>query len=104
MARWSSIAAVGVIMALSANAEEAKDPRIWLEEVTGEKPLVWVKERNAESTSELTKSEAFKALDERLLKILDSKDKIPMIGKHGDHFYNFWRDAQHKRGLWRRVA
>ncbi len=104
MPRWSLIAEVGVIMALSAIAQEAKDPRFWLEEVTGEKPLAWVKERNAESTGELTKSEAFKSLESRLLKILDSKERIPFIGKHGDRYYNFWRDAQHKRGLWRRTT
>jgi len=39
--------------------------------VTGEKALAWVKARNGESTAELTKSPEFKALDERLLKILE---------------------------------
>ena len=33
------------------------DPHAWLEDVTGQKPLAWVKERNAESTGELTSSE-----------------------------------------------
>jgi prolyl oligopeptidase len=81
-----------------------KDPYLWLEEVTGEKPLAWVKERNAESTAELTKSPEFKALDERMLKILDSKERIPIISKRGDHYYNFWRDEKNKRGLIRRTT
>ena len=46
----------------------------------------------------------FKALDERLLKILDSKDRIPGIAKHGPWYYNFWRDDKNKRGLWRRTT
>lgn len=104
MPRWSLAAGVALIMSLSALAQEEKDPNLWLEEVTGEKALAWVKERNAESTAELTKSDAFKSLDERLLKILDSKEKIPFVAKHGELFYNFWRDAQHKRGLWRRTT
>ena len=60
------------------------DPYLWLEEVTGEKALKWVKEANAESIAELTKTPEFKALNERLLKILDSKERIPYIAKRGD--------------------
>jgi prolyl oligopeptidase len=77
----------------AAAADEVKDQFLWLEDVTSEKALAWVKERNAASTAELTKGPEFAALNERLLKILDSKDRIPMISKHGDWFYNFWRDA-----------
>ena len=104
MPRWPVAAGVALIMSFSTIAQETKDPNLWLEEVTGEKALAWVKERNAESTAELAKSDEFKALDERLLKILDSKEKIPFIAKHGELYYNFWRDAQHKRGLWRRTT
>ena len=83
---------------------EPDDPYQWLEEVTGEKPLAWVKERNAESTSELTKSAEFQALDHRILEILDSNERIPAIQKLGSHYYNFWRDAANPRGLWRRTT
>jgi prolyl oligopeptidase len=93
-----------MIFALTAAAEEPMDPRLWLEDVLGEKAIAWVKERNAASTGELAKSEEFKALNERLLKILDSKDKIPLIEKHGDWYYNFWRDDKNPRGLWRRTT
>ena len=87
-----------------ATAGEPDDPRLWLEDVTGDRALAWVRERNAESTAELTKSEAFKSLEGRILSILDSNAKIPMVAKLGPHYYNFWKDAQHKRGLWRRTT
>ncbi|HEV3235987.1 MAG TPA: prolyl oligopeptidase family serine peptidase, partial [Gemmataceae bacterium] len=87
-----------------AYAEEPKDSFMWLEDVTGDKALSWVKERNATSTGELTKGPEFAALNERLLKILDSKDRIPGITKHGPWYYNFWRDDKNKRGLWRRTT
>ncbi len=99
MPRFSIAAGVLLTMAMSAIGQENKDPFLWLEDVTGDKALTWVKQQNAESTAELTKNDAFKKLDERLLKILDSKEKIPFIAKHGDLYYNFWRDAKHKRGL-----
>ena len=35
---------------------------------------------------------------------LDRPDKIPYIGRRGPYFYNFWTDAQHPRGLWRRTT
>jgi prolyl oligopeptidase len=95
---------VALVLALPARAEEPRDPHLWLEDVTGEKALAWVKERNAESTAELTKAPGFQELNDRLLKILDSKDRIPMVSKEGEFYYNFWRDAKNKRGLWRRTT
>ncbi len=80
------------------------DPYLWLEEVAGEKPLSWVRERNAESTSELARSDRFRALEQRLLAILDSDARIPDIQKVGPFYYNFWRDAKNRRGLWRRTT
>jgi prolyl oligopeptidase len=92
------------MMAVPARAEDVGDPHLWLEEVTGEKALAWVKEQNAASTAELTRSESFKALNDRLLRILDSNERIPFITREGPHYYNFWRDAKNKRGLWRRTT
>ena len=86
------------------SGEEPADSLQWLEEVTGEKPLDWVGARNKESTSELTGKPGFQPLNDRLLKVLDSNDKIPLISKAGPWYYNFWRDAKNKRGLWRRTS
>lgn len=32
---------------------------------------------------------------------LDTEDRIPYVVRRGDLLFNFWRDAQHPRGLWR---
>src|SRR4051794_10430822 len=56
MWQWLLLAAlVAVLVVPVAAADEEKDPFLWLEEVEGKKSLDWVKERNAESTAELTK-------------------------------------------------
>ncbi len=81
-----------------------EDPYLWLEDVTGEKALDWVKARNAESMKELGGDPRFERLKGEVLKVLDSDARIPFVGKIGDHFYNFWRDAKHPRGLWRRTT
>ncbi|MFM9025278.1 MAG: prolyl oligopeptidase family serine peptidase [Planctomycetaceae bacterium] len=91
-------------MSPHSSAAEPEDPYLWLEDVTGEKPLQWVKERNAESLATLAESPGFQALEQRLLSILDSRDKIPLVAKIGDRYYNFWRDAANPKGVWRRAT
>ena len=88
----------------SGSGGEPVDQYQWLEDVTGARSLAWVKERNAESTSELAQSTLFKSLDGRILEILDSDERIPAIQKLGAYYYNFWRDAKNPRGLWRRTT
>jgi len=97
---------LGLLMSLplTAHADDLTDPHLWLEEVAGEKPLAWVRARNAESVAELTETDLFKDLNQRILKILDSDARIPFVSKAGDFYYNFWRDAKNKRGLWRRTT
>jgi len=91
-------------LTLAVCAEENDDPYLWLEEVTGDKALAWVKERNAESTAAVTENDSFRTLHHRLLQILDSDARIPFVSKAGDYYYNFWRDAKNTRGVWRRTT
>jgi prolyl oligopeptidase len=98
------IALMTAIPATADPAETPADPHLWLEEVTGETQLAWVRERNAESMRALTSGPAFPALERRILAILDSKERIPAVTKIGDRYYNFWRDAANPRGLWRRTS
>ncbi len=101
-------AAIAVVLALSlptaVRAQGTEDSRLWLEQVTGEKPLAWARARNAETTKALAETDAFRALEARLLSILDSDARIPYVQKLGPWYYNFWRDAKNPRGLWRRTS
>jgi prolyl oligopeptidase len=83
---------------------DVEDPFLWLEDVLGEKPLEWVNERSAECEAELTEVAPFRSLHERMLQILDSDARIPMVSKAGEWYYNFWRDANNTRGVWRRAT
>ena len=102
------LAAAGVAHAQSPDAAAATapptDPLQWLEEVAGEKPMAWVHQHNAVSIKELEGKPTFPALQARLKTILNSKERIPYVSKEGEFFYNFWRDAQHVRGIWRRTT
>ena len=102
------LAAAGVAHAQSpdaaAVANPPTDPLQWLEDVAGDKPMAWVRQHNAVSIKELEGKAAFPALQARLKTILNSKERIPYVSKEGEFFYNFWRDAQHVRGIWRRTT
>jgi prolyl oligopeptidase len=79
------------------------DPYLWLEEVEGERALGWVEAQNAATLSRL--SDARVAADRDAVKAaLDRPDKIPFVTRRGPHLYNFWQDAAHPRGLWRRTS
>ena len=80
------------------------DPFLWLEDVQGEAALTWVRERNAESQAVLMARPEYAPTRERLLQVMNSKERIPYISRRGAHFYNLWQDATHKRGLWRRTS
>ncbi|MFJ6866553.1 prolyl oligopeptidase family protein [Streptomyces termitum] len=81
-----------------------EDPYLWLEDVDGEDALAWVAERNAETEAELATAPGFDALADRLREVLDAVDRIPYTTRRGPHLYNFWQDADHVRGVWRRTT
>ncbi len=64
-----------------------EDPYVWLEDVTGEKSLAWVRQRN-ELTQKKYETPEFNTLKDDLLKILDSDERIPAVGKDGPYYYN----------------
>ena len=87
-----------------AAAQSVDDPFQWLEDVQGDKALAWAKERNAKTLAVLEARPEYKPIYARTLQILDSKDKIPTPTLMGDTVYNFWKDDQHERGIWRRTT
>lgn len=80
------------------------DPYLWLEDVEGEAALEWVAERNAETEAALAAGSGFASLKGRLREVLDASDRIPYTVRRGEFLYNFWRDAEHVRGVWRRTT
>ncbi len=89
---------------LTSFGEDDMDPFLWLEDIEGEKALEWVEERNTESLSVLEKLPSYQKLFDRNLAVYDSKERIAYPAIRGDYLYNFWRDAEHERGLWRRTT
>ncbi|MFI8341733.1 prolyl oligopeptidase family protein [Streptomyces sp. NPDC085639] len=81
-----------------------EDPYLWLEDVSGDEALAWVRERNAETVDALTGSPGFKVLEQEVREVLDDDGRIPYVVRRGRHLYNFRQDADHVRGVWRRTT
>jgi prolyl oligopeptidase len=103
--------ATGVLIGLSAiggvqaqHSVEPPDRYRWLEDVTAEKSLEWVRQHNAVARQEIEGQPQFAAIHARLKTILNAPQRIPYVSKHGDYYYNFWRDKEHVRGIWRRTT
>lgn len=87
-----------------SSAPEPADPFLWLEAVEGDAALAWVRARNAETMGTLAATDAFARTRDAVRAVLDSDARIPEVHKLGEFYYNFWKDASHVRGLWRRTT
>lgn len=98
------IAGLGLLSTVQLVAQVPDDPFIWLEEVEGERALEWVEARNAETMETLGSSARFETVYDQTLAILTSTDRIPTPSIRGETIYNFWTDADHPRGIYRRTS
>ena len=105
-------ASAALLLGLSATAPagaqtaatDAADPYIWLEDANGAKAMEWVNAHNAKATEVLEADKRYATLYQEALTIAEAKDRIP-AGRflHGE-IYNFWQDADHVRGVWRKAS
>src|ERR671916_33415 len=76
----------------SSTSAPADDPYIWLEEVEGEKPLAWVRERNDRSLGVLQADPRYARFHADALRIVEAKDRIPQPSFVRERIGNFWQD------------
>jgi len=81
----------------------SEDPYLWLEDVTADEALDWVRARNEPAKAEFCDDE-FERMRTEALEVLDTDARIPYVRRRGEHLYDFWRDATNPRGLWRRTT
>jgi len=89
---------------LAAQADDSSDPYIWLENVNGAKPMAWVHEHNAKTQAALEADPRYQQYYNEALQIAQAEDRIPSGDFIGGKIYNFWQDANHVRGIWRRTS
>jgi len=105
----SGIPAVAMAQTPSAPAAfattDATDPYLWLEDVQSPRVDAWVAEKNQHSLGTLQSDPRYEGLYQQALDILQSRDRIPGVSIQRDgSLENFWQDAEHVRGIWRRTS
>ena len=94
----------GAKMDKNSRAADADDPYLWLEDVHGARALAWVKAQNAKSTAVLQADSDYQKDYDAILRVLDATDRIPYGELDHQYVFNFWQDAQHPKGIWRRTS
>jgi prolyl oligopeptidase len=76
------------------------DPYRFLEEIEGARALAFVERQNARTLAQFGGA-SFARDRDLLAAIYDRTDNIPFVTRRGAHLFNFWKDANNPRGLWR---
>jgi prolyl oligopeptidase len=92
------IALFGIILITQAQ----EDKYLWLEEVDGQKALEFVEGENKATMEELSNEKDYQSIYEKSLEIYNSTERIAYPTMQGNYVYNFWKDKDHVRGIWRR--
>ena len=98
------IAIIAAAVLCPAVAAEKPDPYLWLEQVDSQRSMAWVHAENARTLGVLEKDPRYAGLYRDALAIAEAKDRIPAPTQLDGSIYNFWQDAEHVRGLWRRTS
>ena len=102
---FSLLAAGTAVTALHAPASaQATDPYLWLEDVSGQRSMDWVNAHNARSQAVLEADPRYAQYYAEALAIAQASDRIPFGRFLGGQVYNFWQDADHVRGIFRRAT
>jgi len=80
------------------------DPYLWLEDREGKEAIAWVKKHDSATFSEIKVDSNFARFQAEALAIMNANDRIPYGTLMGGYVYNFWQDADHVRGLYRRTS
>jgi prolyl oligopeptidase len=89
---------------LPSAAPGAIDPFAWLEDIHGARALAWVARQNARTAAVLETDPRYDTFHQQALDILTAEDRIPDPDFLGEDIENFWQDATHVKGVWRRTT
>ena len=95
---------VSAIAQTSSQSPVSDDPYIWLEEKDSARSLAWVEAHNAVTVKRLEADPRYATLYGEALALASAKDRIPLPSFIGGAIYNFWQDADHLRGIWRKTT
>lgn len=93
-----------VVFGISQIIIAQQDQYLWLEEVDGQKALEFVNSQNEATVKELSAEKDYQTIYDKSLEIYNSTERIAYPSIRGNYVYNFWKDKDHVRGIWRRSS
>ena len=87
----------------SSSSANASIPFEWLNENTSVRALSWVQEQTAETLEVLNADSRLAEFEQGAAAILTAPDRLPQIQIRNGFVYNYWQDADHIFGVWRRA-
>ncbi|MEO7176571.1 MAG: S9 family peptidase, partial [Saprospiraceae bacterium] len=90
------------ILCASISIQAQDDKFLWLEEVDGKEALQFVENQNKATLDKLSTEKNYKSIYDKSLEISNSSERIIYPTITGAYVYNFWKDKDHVRGIWRR--
>jgi prolyl oligopeptidase len=94
-----------LLFTLNAYAKDNNpdDPFVWLEEVDAKQSMDWVLEQNKDTADQYKSMPLYQQLYDQALSTLNKQSRIPSVSQRGEWVYNYWKDENNPRGVYRRA-
>ena len=92
------------VIGVTLGSQAQEDDYLWLEEVDSPKALEFVESQSKNTLETLKKEKEYSSIYDKSLEIYNSSERIAYPSIKGNYVYNFWKDKDHIRGIWRRCS
>jgi prolyl oligopeptidase len=82
----------------------AADPYQWLEDIDAPRSMAWVEGQNVKSAKRLEGDPRYETFRQQARAIFTAQDRIALPRFRAGGVDNFWQDATHIHGVWRRTT
>ncbi len=103
----AATAALSVLAFSALHAQSpapSEDKYAWLEDVSGDRSMTWVKAENARTAKVLEADPHYAGYFAAALKLAEDPTRLAVPSLRGGEVYNQWRDAANPRGLMRKTS
>ena len=101
----AALTAVAIFSSVAhAQAPAAADPYQWLEDIDAPRSMAWVEGQNVKSAKRLEGDPRYETFRQQARAIFTAQDRIALPRFRAGGIDNFWQDATHIHGVWRRTT
>ena len=90
-----------LLMSQAAQAQQATDPFLWLEDIEAPRAMAWIETQNAKSAKRMEADPRYQPFLAQARAIFTAKDRIPWPEFRAGGVDNLWQDETHTHGVWR---